>query len=205
MQILLNNAPDTTPLDAADVLPSKPPPPSPSGLIRLPRSNLQRRRSKSSSNTAPVAAGGLVGLGRGSVPFRSTAAALCYLTTDSTMKPLELQAHIQPSQLRFYLCQLEARGLFTKRLMTHGTVHSGSPLECETHLIWLAGALIYSCLLPLCLRRRGGGGWMNVVLIVQQILTDSIEHLDFMSRACSLFYGGSRAPISDVTLSCFDF
>lgn len=41
-----------------------------------------------------------MGLGRGAVPFRSTAAALCYLTTDSTMKPLELHAHIQPSQLR---------------------------------------------------------------------------------------------------------
>lgn len=41
-----------------------------------------------------------MGLGRGAIPFRSTAAALYYLTTDSTMKPLELQAHIQPSRLR---------------------------------------------------------------------------------------------------------
>lgn len=193
MRILSNNAPDTAPLDAADVLPSNPPPPVVLSGCPDPTCNGAAPNPVQTLPPLLLVGGGLVGLGRGSVPFRSTAAALCYLTTDSTMKPLELQAHIQPSQLRFYLCQLEARGLFTKRLMTHGTVHSGSPLECETHLIWLAGALIYSCLLPLCLRRRGGGGWMNVVLIVQQILTDSIERLDFISRARSLFFffGGS--------------
>ena len=49
-------------------------------------------------------------------------------------------------QTQVYLCQRRARGLVSERLMIPGAAQSRPLLECEIHLICLAGALIYSCL-----------------------------------------------------------
>lgn len=83
----LNNEPNTAPLGGGVMLQPKLSPYSSYLAVQIQAATAPLRIQLKHYSRRYTGA-----LGRGALPFRSTAAALCYLTTDSTMRPLVLWA-----------------------------------------------------------------------------------------------------------------